>query len=127
MEKIPPRDGAAEALFKSILPGDEQITVRPMFGNLAAFVRGNMFAGVFGTTVFLRLPEEERERLIAAGSAEGFAPMPGRPMREYVTLAGAIRDDPEQGKILMNRSLAWVASMPAKVPKQKPARRTPKK
>ena len=31
-----------------MLPDDPEIEVKPMFGNLGAFVHGNMFAGLFG-------------------------------------------------------------------------------
>ena len=36
------------------LPGAE---IKPMFGNLGAFVNGNLFAGLYGSTVGLRLSE----------------------------------------------------------------------
>jgi len=52
----------------------------------ACFVNGYMFAGVFGHTIMLRLPEAEREKLLRNGG-EPFAPM-GRTMREYVCPIG---------------------------------------
>ena len=41
--------------FRSILPADPEVEVKPMFGNLGAFVHGNMFAGLFGSAVGVRL------------------------------------------------------------------------
>lgn len=50
--------------FRSLfteLPGAE---IKPMFGNLGAFVNGNMFAGPYGSTVGLRLSEADRDELV---------------------------------------------------------------
>lgn len=68
------------------MPGDPHIHVRPMFGNLAGFINGNMFAGLFGQQIFIRLPEDERSRLIEQEEASLFSPMPDKPMKEYVIL-----------------------------------------
>jgi hypothetical protein len=54
-----------------------------MFGNLAAFLHGHVFLGVFGETVFVRLPEDARAELMERGGAR-FEPMKGRLMTEYV-------------------------------------------
>jgi TfoX/Sxy family transcriptional regulator of competence genes len=58
---------------------------RPMFGGLAYFVNGNMFAGLHQDLFFLRLPEADRRALGTRGG-KPLEPMPGRPMREYVVL-----------------------------------------
>ena len=38
-----------------MIPGVE---VKPMFGQLGAFVNGNMFAGLFGSSIGVKLDEE---------------------------------------------------------------------
>src|SRR5262245_47132439 len=73
-----PGDDAKEA-WRALLPDDPRVSVRPMFGNLAAFVNGNMFTGLFGNDVFVRLPEDERDAVMKAGGRP-FEPMPGRGM-----------------------------------------------
>src|SRR4051812_22842000 len=45
---MPKADEVTRDYFHSLLPEDPRLTVRPMFGNLAGFVNGNMFTGVFG-------------------------------------------------------------------------------
>ena len=68
---------------------------RPMFGTVAWFLDTNaqMFAGVWGDEVNVRVGAEEAARLIASDAAREFAPMPGRPMREYVLVpASTMRD-----------------------------------
>jgi len=86
--------------FAAVVPGPP-VVQRPMFGYPSVCVNGNMFAGLFKDSMILRLPEDLRAELIAVG-AEPFAPMPGRVMREYVTV-------PES--ILSNRAklAAWIA------------------
>lgn len=60
-------------------------SVRKMFGYPAAFLAGNMFAGVFQNSVIVRLPQETREGLVEEGGRP-FEPVPGRVMKEYVVL-----------------------------------------
>lgn len=60
---FPRPDAASKQFFDSLLPDDARVQVRPMFGNFAAFVNGNMFIGVFGEAVFARLNEADRARL----------------------------------------------------------------
>src|SRR5262249_43711000 len=58
------------------------LEARKMFGYPAAFVNGNMFAGLFQSSMIVRLSEDDRRR----SGAPAFEPMPGRPMREYVVV-----------------------------------------
>jgi len=53
--KIPHPDKKSIDFFKSLVPDDPGVTVRPMFGNLSALVNGNMFFGLYGNDLFLRL------------------------------------------------------------------------
>ena len=59
--KMPKPSEQAKAAFTKLVPGDPAITLKPMFGNLAAFVNGNMFAGLFGEDLFVRLPVPEAQ------------------------------------------------------------------
>ena len=45
--QVPKASDDAKALFASVVPDDPRVVVKPMFGNLGAFVNGNMFAGLF--------------------------------------------------------------------------------
>lgn len=110
---FPKADPEARAAFEALLPDDPGVAVRPMFGNVAAFVDGNMFAGVFGADLFVRLDDDSREQLIAEGGAR-FEPMPGRPMREYVTLPPTWHDDHRRARGWLERSLDWARTLPPK-------------
>jgi len=96
---------------------------RVMFGGPAYFVNGNMFAGVHGEQLLVRLDPDDKAELLEAGQAYAFEPMPGRPMREYVTLAEAVWEDPDALAEWLGRSFGFAASLPAKEPKG----RTPRK
>lgn len=100
--------------FEALVPDDPRVTSRPMFGNRAAFVNGNMFVALFGDRVAIRLPEEAREELAQVPGADSFEPMPGRAMKEYVVLPQAWREDLPLARAWVDRSLAWTGELPAK-------------
>lgn len=77
-EKAPPWLVEFFAAQMEGVPAD----TRKMFGYPCAFVNGQMFTGLFGSTMIVRLPEEGRAELLAIEGAKGFDPMGGRPMRE---------------------------------------------
>ena len=66
---MPKSDPTIAALFETLLPNDERIVLRPMFGHKAAIVSGNMFTGAFGKHVFVRLDEPSRVELLRVAGA----------------------------------------------------------
>ena len=94
----------------SAMPGAQ---VRKMFGYPAGFVNGQMFTGIFASSWFVRLPDAERDELAAAGGTP-FAPMPGRPMREYLVLPPETAADPAAAEPWLDRALAYVEQLPPK-------------
>ncbi len=115
--KIPRPDEEAKEFFKSILPKDPQVTIRPMFGNLSGFVNGNMFMGLLGNDVFLRLSDEDHEELLEIKETSIFEPMKGRQMKEYVVIPKTWHEQPETVKSWVSRSLEWAKKLPKKKPK----------
>jgi len=117
--KSPP---ALISLFESIFPGPpaEQ---RKMFGYPAGFVNGNLFMGLFQDDLALRLPEDQRQELLAAKKAKQFEPMPGRPMREYVSIPNALASDKKELAAWVAKSCAFCASIKPKA-KTKTAKKT---
>ncbi len=100
--------------FEALVAEAPGATVKPMFGNFGAFANGQMFAGVFGDVVFVRLPERDRAAALKLPGADSFAPMKGRPMKEYVVLPGPELADKKKSKVWVSRSLDFVMAMPAK-------------
>lgn len=112
---MPKPDQATLEAFDALVPEEPAATTRPMFGQRAAFVNGNMFMGVFGPDIMIRLPEADRDAVIGDGGRPS-EPM-GRPMREYVMIPRGWLDDPGRARPWVERSLAFVGAMPAKQPK----------
>src|ERR1700720_4403647 len=80
----------AKAAFTGLVPSEPADTLRPMFGNLSAFVNGNMFAGLFGEDLFVRLPDDDSAHVRKVGGRD-FEPMPGHAMKGYVTVPNTWR------------------------------------
>src|SRR5258706_16141888 len=99
-----PGDDAKEA-FRALVPAEPDVTTRPMFGNLAGFVNGNMFCGLFGDDLFVRIGEADRTTLLAGGGSD-FEPMPGRRMTGYVMLAPGWRERPAEAARWISTALA---------------------
>jgi TfoX/Sxy family transcriptional regulator of competence genes len=116
--KMPRPDSDDRAFFQSVLPKDPRVHVRPMFGNDAAFVNGNMFAGLFGKALFVRLSEEDQAELLKQKGASKFSPMEGRSMSGYIVVPSSWRANPEKASAWVARSLAWSSDLPAKAPKK---------
>lgn len=49
--QIPKPSDADKDRFRAVVPENPDVVVKPMFGNLGAFVNGNMFAGLFGPMI----------------------------------------------------------------------------
>jgi TfoX/Sxy family transcriptional regulator of competence genes len=114
--KMPKPTEEAKAHFARLVPGEPAITLRPMFGNLAAFVNGNMFAGLFGDGLFVRLPDDEAASVIKKGGRP-FEPVAGHRMGGYVMVPADWQKKPETVKPLIMRALTLTRAMPAKAKK----------
>jgi len=119
--KLPRADPSTVARFHALVPNDAGVTVRPVFGQPAAFVAGNMFLGVFGDAVFVRLSEEDRAAGRLPDGARPFEPMPGHPMREYVVLPPTLTAEPARARPWIESGLRYARGLGPKPPKR-PAR-----
>jgi TfoX/Sxy family transcriptional regulator of competence genes len=108
----------AKAAFSKLVPDEPAVTLKPMFGQLSAFVNGNMFCGIFGEELMVRLPEAEIATVKKQGGRD-FEPMAGHKMGGYVIVPGDWRAKPPTA--LIKRALEVARTMPAKTPKKKAA------
>jgi TfoX/Sxy family transcriptional regulator of competence genes len=108
--KAPPELAARFSATVSALPGAQ---VRQMFGYPAGFVNGNLFTGIFASSWFVRLPDDDRYELASAGGT-AFSPMPGRPMREYLVMPDGLASDPEAVEAWVRRALEYGSRLPPK-------------
>jgi TfoX/Sxy family transcriptional regulator of competence genes len=118
--KLPRPSDDAKAAFSKIVPDEPAITLKPMFGQLSAFVNGNMFCGLFGDELVVRLPEAEIIAVKKQGGRD-FVPMAGHKMGGYVMVPGDWRAKPAPAVALIKRSLALTRAMPAKSPNRNTA------
>ena len=108
--------------FGEAVAGIEGLELRKMFGFPAAFLNGNMVAGLHQDTFMVRLPDDLRAERFAEGWS-AFEPMPGRPMREYVALPPDVAADTAATRAWIERAAAHVRTLPPKAPKpRKPPR-----
>ena len=98
------------------LPGAES---RKMFGYPCAFANGQMFSGLFGDKMFIRLPDEERTAFQKIEGVCPFEPIPGRPMREYCLVPDGLLNNTRELNLWLAKSLAYARSLPLKVKKKR--------
>ena len=113
-------------LFAESLPDDARIERRRMFGYPVAFVNGNLFAGLFGDSVFARMPPERWEALEREHGANALEPMPGRISRRYLGLPDAIVADEGALAEALAAAFVFTVALPPKV-KKPPKARPPSK
>ena len=114
--EIPKPTDADKDRFRRLIPDAPNVEVKPMFGNLGAFVNGNMFAGLFGSDIGLKLGEDDKETLLAIPGSGPFGPAE-RPMGGYTTIPADWNDKKASG--WTEKALANVAALPPKVKKTK--------
>lgn len=115
---MPKPSEQAKADFARIVPDEPGIQLKPMFGQVSAFINGNMFCGLWGDELTVKLPETEIAKVKAKGGRD-FEPMAGHKMGGYVIVPGDWRA--ASGKTLVRRALEVAREMPAKAPKAKKA------
>jgi TfoX/Sxy family transcriptional regulator of competence genes len=109
--QMPKPTDADRARFSELVPDAPGVQIKPMFGNLGAFVNGNMFMGLFGSSVGVKLAPEDQNELLTRPGAGPFGPEE-RPMGGYVTLPGDWSAD--DARAWVERSLELVSALPPK-------------
>jgi TfoX/Sxy family transcriptional regulator of competence genes len=111
--------------FRRVVPDHPGVVVKPMFGNLGAFVNGNMFAGLFGSTIGVKLSPEDKELLESSERTVPFGPAE-RPMGGYTGLPEVWNEegdgDDTRARAWAEKALGYAASLPPKEPKARAAR-----
>jgi TfoX/Sxy family transcriptional regulator of competence genes len=95
--------------------------LKRMFGGIAFFANGNMFAGAHQDSIFIRLSEKDRKGLMAGhDEVVPFEPMPGKKMKEYVVLPESIYSDRAEFDGWLQKSFCFAALLPQKKKKNRP-------
>ena len=91
------------------------LSERKMFGGLCLMVNGNMFAGVMGEELMLRVGPKRFEELLAKPGAR---PMDftGRPMNGYLYVSAPAFATDKALSTWLEDALGFVETLPAKQP-----------
>src|SRR5215475_9511267 len=120
--KIPPEH---HPVFLAALPKDPRVETLKMFGGVAAKVNGHIFAGLFGRSTMIWLPEDERARALALPGAAPFDPMgDGRARSDKIMLPEAMMRDAKALARWVARAFEGAAALPPKAAK-KTAKKAP--
>jgi TfoX/Sxy family transcriptional regulator of competence genes len=111
-QELVDRFGSAAAAF----PAAEK---KKMFGYPSLFIQGNLTAGLFQDRVMMRLSPADRERFLKLPGARMFAPMPGRPMKDYVEVPESVLQEPGDFRGWLAKSVSFVETLPPKKKKPK--------
>jgi TfoX/Sxy family transcriptional regulator of competence genes len=121
--KVPPEH---HPIFIDALPKDPRVERLKMFGGIAAKVNGHIFAGLFGRSAIVQLPEPQRAEALALEGAGPFDPMGnGRVMSEKVMLPESMMADEEELRAWLSRAFQAALVLPPKSAKS-PATKTAK-
>ena len=127
--EMPKATEADKEHFRAVVPDHPEVVIKPMFGNLGAFVNGNMFAGLFGATIGIKLSDEDREALESGERTVPFGPAE-RPMGGYTGLPEIWNEEGEgddaRARAWTEKAFAYVAGLPPKAAKE-PKRKVAKK
>src|SRR5260370_12988145 len=110
---MPKPSEQAKAAFQKLAPRDPGVPTRHMFGNLSGFVNGNMFCGLFGEDLFVRVSDEDQAKVRKQGG-RAFEPMPGRAMTGYVVVPAGWQKKPDGTRAWIVTALAWSRRLPPK-------------
>ena len=106
-------------LFDEIVPEFPGLEKRKMFGHPAAFVNNNMFMGVKGKKLTLRLSEEDQNKFLDLDNTEIFECSPGKFWKEYVVIPEWMYENIPLMENWIERSFKFVSNLPPKVKKKK--------
>ena len=116
--EIPKPSEDDKQFFRSLIAEDPEVEIKPMFGNLGAFVHGNMFAGLFGSAVGVRLAEPDARELEVIDGSGPFGP-DGHAMAGYISLPAAWREDAGLAASWVDKARDHVGTLPPKIKKPK--------
>jgi hypothetical protein len=116
--QMPKHTDEAKEHFRSLVRPGPGVEVRPMFGSIGAFVNGNMFAGLFGEDLGVKLDAAGLEELAALPGTKPFGPE-NRPMGGWLSLPADLGD--EASAAWVDRAREHISTLPPKARKPRAA------
>jgi len=118
--KVPPEN---HPVFHAALPKDPRVETLKMFGGVAAKVNGNIFAGLFGRSTMVWLPEPDRAEALALVGAAPFDPMgDGRARSDKVMLPERMMRKPAELRAWIARAFTSASMLPKKAKRSRTKR-----
>ena len=115
--QIPKPSDSAQAAFIAVVAPMEGAVVKPMFGNIGAFVNGHMFAGLFGSDLGVKLADADTvAELVRTPGTGPFGPA-GRPMGGYLSLPSDWAARPDFAAEWVGIAFEQISALPPKAPK----------
>jgi TfoX/Sxy family transcriptional regulator of competence genes len=98
---------------------DKNCDYKKMFGYPAYFFNGNMFVGVHGDKLFLRLSDADIAKIKReCKDVTAFEPVSGHVMKGYMVLPKSLYSDYKLFDEWLNKSIKYVEELPLKKPKK---------
>jgi TfoX/Sxy family transcriptional regulator of competence genes len=104
--------------IRGMLAGRRGLNEREMFGGIGFTIDGKMVAGVHGKELITRVPSEEHDKAVKETGARTFD-ITGRPMTGWLLVGPAGTSNGPPLKKWVERSVSYVATLPAKKPMKK--------
>ena len=99
---------------------DKTCDYKKMFGYPAYFFNGNMFVGIHGDKLFLRLSDSDIASITKdCKDVTAFEPMSGRAMKGYVVLPKSVYSDDKLFGEWLDKSIRYISLLPPKKEKKK--------
>jgi hypothetical protein len=114
--QMPKHTDEAKARFRALISEAPGVEIKPMFGSVGAFVNGNMFAGLFGEDIGVKLDEAGLAELRRMPGSGPFGPAE-RPMNGWLSLPPDLPD--ADLSAWTDRARDHIATLPPKVKKPK--------
>ena len=99
--------------LQELFGNDERVTQRKMFGGLALMFQGNMFVGINGDELMVRVGKAKHAEALARPHAREMD-FTGKSLSGYVYVAAAGIAEDEDLQQWCDRALAFVKTLPAK-------------
>ncbi len=103
---------------------DMELTFKPMFGGVSAYVGGRVFASLSDIGLALKLPPAEQAALLTVEGAKRLQYEPhAPPSKQYVVVPTPMQADPAALSPWLARSVEYVLALPAPKPRAGKAKR----
>ncbi|HEY4181397.1 MAG TPA: TfoX/Sxy family protein [Kofleriaceae bacterium] len=117
------------ALFYQRIPRDPRIETKQMFGAAVGMVNGQLFGGLWGNSIMVKLSPADSKEAAKLDGTYPFDPMQtGRQMMSALVLPDDVVDEPDEMRAWLKKAFEYTATLPPKrkkAPAKKKKRPTP--